>query len=312
MPTLSRPRRGSLQFWPRKRAAKRTPSVNWKPVKADSEGLLGFITYKVGMTTALVKDSTEKSMTAGKRLTVPVTILEAPNMKVFSVRFYKNGKVLTEQIVSTDKELKRKLKIPKQAKELKAPEAFDDIRVIAYSMPKQTDIKKTPDFIELAINSENKLEFIKNIIGKEITLSDFSKHNLYDVRGLTKGKGIQGPVRRFGIGLKSHKSEKGVRNPGSIGPWHPAYVTFRVPMAGQLGNFTRTHYNFNLITSGSISEKDINPKSGFKHYGKIKTNYIIIKGSVQGPSKRQIVLTPAFRPSKKTLKRKYEFLELLR
>ena len=311
MPTLSRPRRGSLQFWPRKRAAKRTPSVNWKPIKSDSEGLLGFIGYKVGMATAIVKDSTAKSMTSGKRLTMPVTILEVPNMKVFSIRFYKDGKVLTEQIVSTDKELKKKLKLPKSTSELKASEGYDDLRVIAYSMPKQTTIKKKPDFVELAINSDNKLDFAKNLIGKEISLQDLSKNQLYDVRGLTKGKGLSGPVKRFGVGLKSHKSEKGVRRPGSIGPWHPAYVTFRVPMAGQLGNFTRIHYNLNLITQGSISEKDINPKSGFKHYGKIQTNYIILKGSVQGSSKRQIVVTPAFRPSKKTQKRQFEFMELV-
>ena len=37
-----------------------------------------------------------------------------------------------------------------------------------------------------------------------------------DLRAITKGKGYQGPVKRFGIGLKSHKSEKGRRAPW---PW---------------------------------------------------------------------------------------------
>ena len=41
MPTRVRPRFGSLQFWPRKRARKYLPSVNWKPI--NSEGILGFI-----------------------------------------------------------------------------------------------------------------------------------------------------------------------------------------------------------------------------------------------------------------------------
>ena len=313
MPKLSRPRRGSLQFWPRKRAAKQLPSVNWNHIKG--EGILGFITYKVGMATALVKDDTENSMTKGNKIAVPVTILEAPSMKVFSVRFYKDSIVLKDVIVSIDKELKKKLKLPKQAKSLDAeiPKEYDNIRIIAYSIPSQTSIKKIPDLIELAIagdSKESKLELVKTLIGKEIALEDFLKHELLDVRGVTKGKGTQGPVKRFGIALKSHKSEKGRRRPGSIGPWHPAHVTFRTPMSGQLGLFSRVHYNFKLINSGKISEKNINPKSGFKKYGNIKTNYIIIKGSVQGPVKRQILLTPAMRPTKYKEKTKYTFLNL--
>ena len=310
MPTTKRPRRGSLQVYPRKRIRKQIPSVNWSPVSG--EGLLGFITYKVGMASALVKDNTDNSMTKGKKIAIPVTVLEAPNMKIFSVRFYKNGLVMKDVIVSNDKELKRKLKVPKSIKDLEKeiPEGYDNIQVIAYSIPKTTSIKKTPDLIELAISADDKLAFVKELIGKEISLADFLKYTLIDARGLTKGKGYQGPVKRFGITLRSHKSEKGVRKVGSIAPWHPARVTFRTPMAGQLGTFTRITYNLNVISSGNISEKNINPKSGFKHYGNVKTSYIIIKGSVQGPAKRQVLITPSFRPTKLQAKKKYEFMEL--
>src|SRR3989304_3210372 len=105
----SKPRHGSLQFWPRKRAEKQIPSVNWSVVKGDgkSDSLLGFISYKAGMGTVLVKDTTDKSMTQGKKIYLPVTFLEVPNMKVYSVRFYKNNKVLKDVVVSSDKELSR-------------------------------------------------------------------------------------------------------------------------------------------------------------------------------------------------------------
>ena len=43
----------------------------------------------------------------------------------------------------------------------------------------------------------------------------------------------------------------------------------------------RVHYNFNIIKAGKISEDDVNPKSGWKNYGKIKTEYILVNGSVQ-------------------------------
>ena len=184
------------------------------------------------------------------------------------------------------------------------------MRVIVYSIPKQAGIKKTPDLIELGITAEDKLAYVKELIGKEITMQELLKTKSVDVRGLTRGKGFSGPVKRFGITLKSHKSEKGRRRPGSIGPWHPAHVNFRVPMAGQLGMFTRVHYNLNVIDSGSISEKDINKKNGFRHYGNLKTNYLILRGSVQGSVKRQILITTPLRLNKKQGKKDFEFLEL--
>jgi large subunit ribosomal protein L3 len=305
-----RPRKGSLQYWPRKRAAKVLPSVNWKPVKGD--GLLGFITYKAGMASVLIKDNTEKSMTQGKNLIVPATILEVPNMKIFSVRFYKNNQVLKEIIVSNDKELKKLVKLPKTLPSLDStPKDFDDIRVIAYSLPKQISLKKTPDMIELAISSHDKLSFVKSLINKEISLSDFKLPALVDIHGLTKGKGLVGPMRRFGISKRQHKSEKGVRRPGSLAPWHPHVVTFHAPMAGQLGMFSRVQFNLKVLGSGNAKEKPIAPKSGFRHYGAISSNYIIVLGSVQGPPKRQILITPSFRPTKLQSKKKFEFLEVL-
>ncbi|MBX4211868.1 50S ribosomal protein L3 [Candidatus Pacearchaeota archaeon] len=317
MAKLSRPRSGTLQFWPRKRAEKHLHRVNWETLdnhKAEAEGVLGFILYKAGMASAMIKDDTPNSMTKGKKIVVPVTILEAPNMKIFSIRFYKHTQVIKEVVVSHDKELKHILKVPKTLKSIdsEVPQEYDDVHLIAYSLPSQTTVKKVPDVIELAIHAKDKLAFAKSLIGKEISLKDFlNKHDLLDVRGLTRGKGLVGPVKRFGITLKGHKSEKGVRRPGSLSPWHPARVTFHTPHAGQLGMFSRIHYNLKVLTSNSISQKNINPGTGFKHYGKILGNYLVVLGSVQGPVKRQVLVTPSFRPTKLQAKKKYEFLELV-
>ena len=304
---ISRPRYGSLQFWPRKRAERFLPSVNWSAIQG--EGFLGFIAYKVGMATAIVKDSTPKSMTLGKKLAVPVTFLEVPPMKIYSVRFYKNGKVITEIVVSKDKELKRIVKVTKNNfKNLDDVKDFDDVRVIIYSIVKDSGIKKTPDIAEIGIGGKDKLNFIKNYIGKEIALESM-KLEIYDVRGLTKGKGLSGPVARFGISLKQHKSEKGVRKPGSLGPWHPARVIFRVPLSGQFGMFSRPHYNLKVLGSSNTLKDKIQLKP-FKNYGNIKTNYLALHGSVQGPAKRQVLLTAPLRPSLKQNRKKLEMLEV--
>jgi len=125
---------------------------------------------------------------------------------------------------------------------------------------------------------------------------------------LTKGKGLSGPVKRFGITLKSHKSEKGRRRPGSLGPWHPARVTFRVPQAGQLGMFTRVIYNNKIISIGKSENKFTN----IKNFGNVKTDYIIVQGSIQGPAKRQLLITAPLRESKQQIKKNFEFIEVLK
>ena len=309
------PRKGSLQFYPRVRAKKILPRVKWKALEKEGSNILGFIGYKVGMKSAFVKDNGASSLTKGQRITIPVTIVECPKMKIFSVRFYKDNKVMGEVLnENLDKELKRKIKLPKQIK--KKIEDFENeaenLSVIVYSQVKTTGIKKTPDITEMGLSGSfsEKLEFIKANMKKEFSISEILSEGLLDVRGVTKGLGTQGPMKRFGLALRDHKSEKGRRGPGSGGPWHPARVTFREPKMGQMGYFTRVVYNNRILTVGNISEKDINPSSGFKHFGKIKNDYIILCGSIQGPSKRQLLLTSALRPSKNTLRKNYEFIEL--
>jgi large subunit ribosomal protein L3 len=316
MPTRKSPRRGSLQYWPRKRAAKFLPSVNWNAIKS-GKNLKGFICYKAGMASAYVKDNTEHSLTKGKNITIPVTILECPPMKIFSVRFYKDGKVASEVLAeSLDKELKRKVKVPKDKTKLKKLDSFkaedyNDIRIIAYSVVKKTGLKKKPDLSEIGIagaKGEEKLNYIKENINKEISVLDsFEKGELIDLRGLTKGKGFQGAVKRFGVKLRFHKTEKGQRKVGSIGPWHPARVTFRVPMPGQLGMFTRAVYNGKIVNMGKSSE---NPIKNIKNYGDIKTDYILVYGSVQGSAKRQLIATHNLRSTKKQVKKDYDLIEL--
>jgi large subunit ribosomal protein L3 len=302
------PRKGSLQYWPRKRARKALPSPNWKAVKSTSNKLKGFISYKAGMASAFVKDETSDSMTKGKKIVVPVTILECPPMKIFSVRFYNNRKVAKEVLAENlDKELKRKLKLPKTGKKTELENGFDDVQILCYSVVKKTNIKKTPDLSEIALtgNYEDKINFIKENLGKEILISNvFEKGNLADLRGLTKGKGLQGPVKRFGITLKAHKSEKGQRRPGALGSFHPGRVTFRAPMAGQIGMFTRVTYNHKILELGKEKFKNL------KNFGDIKTDYVIITGSVQGPAKRQLLITAPLRETKKQKKKNYEVLEI--
>jgi large subunit ribosomal protein L3 len=313
MPTRKSPRKGSLQFWPRKRAFKFLPSVNWNAINS-GKNIKGFIAYKAAMASAIVKDNTSNSMTKGKKIAVPVTIIECPPMNILSIRFYKNTKVMKEVLVEKiEKEMKKRIKLPKKQSikiENITLENYDDIRIICYSQVKKTGIKKTPDISEIGLNGslEEKFNFVKENMNKEILVSQvFENGGLADIRGLTKGKGLVGPVKRFGITLKSHKSEKGVRRPGSLGPWHPARVTFKAPQAGQLGMFTRAVYNNKILEISKPEQREI---KNLKNFGDIKTDYLIVRGSVQGPSKRQLILTTPLRKTKEQSKKELELIEL--
>ncbi|MGB9707778.1 MAG: 50S ribosomal protein L3 [Candidatus Pacearchaeota archaeon] len=320
---MYKPRAGSLQYWPRKRAARLLPSANWRVLGEkykDKKGLLGFICYKVGMARALSRDLTPDSMTKNKQIIVPLTVLECPSMRIFSVRFYKDNKVFKEVLAdSPDKELKHKFKLPKggrKASEILAEfesnlDEFNDIRVIVYNAVKQTGIKKTPDIVEIGLGGSirDKFNWIKEHLNKNIEAVEiFTKGQLLDIHGVTKGHGFTGPIKRLGIGLRSHKAEKGRRRPGTLGPWHPARVTFRVAMAGQHGFFTRTKYNSMLLDIGNASKVPLE----FLYYGKIKSTYAALKGSVQGPPKRQLLVTMPLRETKRTAKENFEIINILK
>jgi len=314
MTNNNRSRKGSLQFYPRVRAKKVIPSVNWDAHNSKDVNFLGFIGYKVAMISAFVKDDTPDSMTKGKKITIPATIVECPSAKIYSVRFYdKQKKILKETIVNIDKILKRKVKLAKTAGKLEAPETYDDVRVLLYSDVGTTNIgKKKPDMVEIGLSGSNeeKIAFITERIGKSISISEVFNSKVVDIHAVTKGYGTQGPMKRFGIHLKSHKSEKGRRRPGSLSSFGLRRVTFRAPQAGQTGFHNRITYNNVVLDSGKISEKDINPKAGFRRYGKINTEYLLLQGSIPGPKRRGMVLTVPQRISKKQAKKQYEVISL--
>jgi len=78
-------------------------------------------------------------------------------------------------------------------------------------------------------------------------------------------------------------------------------------MPGQLGMFTRAVYNGKIVNMGKSSE---NPIKNIKNYGDIKTDYILVYGSVQGSAKRQLIATHNLRSTKKQVKKAYDLIEL--
>lgn len=309
----SKPRAGSLAFWPRVRAKRIYPRVKTWP-STEKVKILGFAAYKAGMAQVVVIDNRKNSPTKGEEITVPVTILDSPPLKVIGIRVYEETpdgfKVLNEiwdSSVSEDKQLKRKLIVGKYKKEKikeieKNLDKIKRIRLIVETQPKKSGLKKKkPEIFEIEVSGKDvkeKWDYSKGLLGKEIRAKDvFKDGEFVDVIAVTKGKGTQGPVKRFGIKIQPRKAAGKRRHLGTLGSETPRKVLWTVPMAGQMGFQTRTEYNKRIL---KIEEdgKEITPKSGFKNYGIIKEDYILIEGSIPGPKKRLIRLRSSIRPPK--------------
>ena len=308
-----RPKRGSRAYWPRKRAKRIYPRVSRYPSEEKTKAM-GFAGYKVGMGHAIILDSRKGSPSFGQEITTPITILECPPLRVVGVRAYAStmkGLNAAEEawISEAPKELSRKLKIGKTKTDdhLSSIEKIlgkiASLRLILATQPRLAGVgKKKPEIFEVAIGgktTKEKFDYAKSILGKEISAKDvLQEGEIIDAIAVTKGKGFQGVVKRFGIHIQDRHAKKKKRHIGTLGPQTPRRVRPTVPQAGQLGFQTRTELNKRVMKIGDNAEdsQKINPAGGFVRYGLIKNNFIIVEGSLPGSKKRLIRLRPALRP----------------
>uniref|UniRef100_A0A7S0G7P7 50S ribosomal protein L3, chloroplastic n=1 Tax=Rhodosorus marinus TaxID=101924 RepID=A0A7S0G7P7_9RHOD len=131
---------------------------------------------------------------------------------------------------------------------------------------------------------------------------------MIDAIGVTKGKGYEGVITRWGVTRLPRKTHRGLRKVACIGAWHPARVQYTVPRAGQNGYHHRTQTNLkvyrigegtdpkNATTKYDLTEKQITPIGGFPHYGIVKEDFVMVRGCVLGPKKRVITLRKTLFP----------------
>ena len=325
MGTPHHSRRGSLGFSPRKRAKQQ--QGRWRsfpegdPQRGEDIRLQGFCGYKVGMTHVFIFDFRETSTTSKQEVAEPATVVEVPPMRVGGVRLYAQStdgmKALT-QVWSTKlgKELRRRTgakHVSPKARKLDSdpnlprskqnaqdllkidPITVDDVRVICYTQPTLvTGLPKAkPELIEIRVTGGQmggRIEYATKMLGKEVKFTDFSNQgNMVDVTAVTKGKGWTSGIKRWNVKLLTHKNSKHRRQLGTLGPWHPSYVTFRVPQSGQMGYHQRTEFNKRVLKYGE-DPAEINAKGGFVRYGLVGNPYILLHGSIPGPAKRLIRL----------------------
>ncbi|EHY66845.1 large subunit ribosomal protein L3e [Nematocida ausubeli] len=329
------PRHGSLAFLPRKRAERIRPRIPSYPQDDATQKvhLTTYFAYKAGMTHVLRVGEREGSKLNKKEIIDPVTILETPKCVVFGVVGYKktprglvNVKtVLAEHIDESVKRryYKRYYRSKKTAlsnyplkykngvieQEIQAiRDNADVIRVLIHSQAPKIKILNTKKahIMESQLNGgtiQEKIDFALAHFEKEISSQDcFSREEMIDIIGVTKGKGFESCTKRWGTTILPRKTNKGLRKVACIGAWHPSRVMYSVPRAGQTGFHHRVMQNKRVYLMGDgqstdackteydLTEKTINPMGGFTGYGHVNNEFIMVKGSVVGPRKRVLVL----------------------
>ncbi len=112
----------------------------------------------------------------------------------------------------------------------------------------------------------------------EIKVDIFAAGQHVDVRGVSKGKGFQGPVKRYNFRTQdmTHGNSRSHRAPGSIGQNQtPGRVFKGKKMAGHMGNEQVAVQNLQVVRVDA------------------ERNLLLIKGAVPGSRGGDVVVTPS-------------------
>ncbi|NVZ11492.1 50S ribosomal protein L3 [Allochromatium humboldtianum] len=121
-------------------------------------------------------------------------------------------------------------------------------------------------------------------VGQEITVSIFEPGQKVDVRGVTKGRGFAGVIRRhhFAGQDRTHGNSLSHRAPGSIGQNQtPGRVWKGKKMAGHLGAANRCQQNLEVVRIDA------------------ERNLLLVRGGVPGPTGGRLVVLPSVKQKNK-------------
>ena len=284
----SAPRRGSLAYRPRARAKSLLPRIrNWPKVEGDKPTILGYPAFKAGTIHVITVDDRSKTPNFGKPLFNMSSVLSMPGTEVVGLRLYSHEDGRDQPIADVKKAGQTPEKLPlERAKRVAA---------LISTVPHDVGLsQKQPIVLEVGVSGgdvKSQADYVLGLIGKRVKFADVFKAGMYvDVLGITKGKGFEGPITRFGVKRKQHKSRKSVRAVGVIGPWHPAAVMYTVARAGQMGFHQRTESGKRILLAANAEQKPITPAGGFPHFGEVKGDYAVLRGSVPGPARRFVMV----------------------
>eukprot|EP00812_Abedinium_dasypus_P012464 NODE_597_length_1455_cov_526.238571.p1 GENE.NODE_597_length_1455_cov_526.238571~~NODE_597_length_1455_cov_526.238571.p1 ORF type:complete len:390 (-),score=105.63 NODE_597_length_1455_cov_526.238571:196-1365(-) len=336
---FERPRHGSLGFLPKKRTMHHSGKIKSFPKDDPSKPchLTAFLGFKAGMT-HIVREVKVGGDRGSKKDTVEAaSILETPPMtcvgfvgyietprglRSFAAvwakhlsenckrRFYKTWHKSKQKAFTKYAKKAEEKSSDREAAVEKTKTYCQVVRAIMHTNPQNARgmRQKKAHLKEIQVNggtTVDKVDFVTKLFEQPVHFKDmFSKSEMVDTIGVTKGHGTNGVVTRWGVTRLPRKTHRGLRKVACIGSWHPARVEYQVPRNGQMGYHHRTEINKKIYriggslsddphsatTENDITEKAITPIGGFPHYGIVTNEWVMIKGGIVGAKKRVVTI----------------------
>jgi len=337
------PRQGHLGYLPKRRTKHTKGTIRSYPKddKTKPVHLTAFMGYKAGMThVARYFEKREGKKTIKKDIVDPVTVIETPPIKIVGLkgyietprglralttvwaqtipqgvirRFYKNfytsgKKAFTKYAEKWKKDPKAKDHVNRDLARIS--KYCQVVRVMAATQIEKCKLRqRKAHLMEIQVNGGSVADKVKWATSKfesEVSVGEvFTENEMVDTIAITRGKGTQGVIKRFGVARLPRKTHRGLRKVACIGAWHPSAVKWTVARVGNLGYYHRTQMNQKVyrVGSGAIrgtannasteadpDAKNITPLGGFPHYGIVNEDFMLVRGSVMGPRKRQVTI----------------------
>ncbi|PQJ95995.1 50S ribosomal protein L3 [Chromatium okenii] len=121
-------------------------------------------------------------------------------------------------------------------------------------------------------------------VGQEISVSIFEMGQKVDVRGVTKGRGFTGAIRRHHFSMQdaTHGNSRSHRSAGSIGQNQtPGHVWKGKKMAGHHGAANRCQQNLEVVRVDA------------------DRNLLLVRGGVPGPTGGRLIVLPSVKQKNK-------------
>ncbi|MBQ3690523.1 MAG: 50S ribosomal protein L3 [Bacteroidales bacterium] len=201
----------------------------------------GIIGKKVGMTSVFNEDG----------VNVPVTVIEAGPCVVTQVKTVETDGYNAVQLAFDDKKAKNTSK--PELKHFEKAGTTPKVKVVEFK------------------NIEQEVK-----LGDTVTVESLNDVKFVNVSGVSKGKGYQGPVKRYhfnGVGGTTHGQHNRLRAPGGLGASsYPSKVFKGMRMAGRTGGDNIKVRNLQVVKI--IAEH----------------NLLLVKGAVPGPKGSYLII----------------------
>jgi len=192
--------------------------------------------------------------------------------------FAKNGKLTPVTVIAVE---------PNYVSQIKTVETdgYNAIQLAAFDKREKLSNKPEQGHLKKAnVSPKRFLKEIRNVdvsaytLGQEVKADIFTVGEMVDVSGVSKGKGFQGVIKRFGQsrGPMGHGSQYH-RGVGSLGTLLPMHVLKGKKLPGHMGHKLVTVQNLEIV------EVDL------------ENNIILVKGNVPGPKKSLVIIKSAIK-----------------